>query len=96
MRLWVDDERGAPDGWARVQSSEAAIAVIGAGGVTDLSLDHDLGGPLTTRDLVLWMAENDVWPARIYVHTANPVGRRWLVGMIDRYGPGVRSGVPGS
>ena len=42
------------------------------------------------RPVVLWLCENDRWPPEVRVHTANPVGREWLVGMARRYGPGVR------
>jgi hypothetical protein len=48
-----------------------------------ISLDHDLGGEDTTRPVVLWMCEN-ICPKDIRVHTANPVGRDWLEGMINR------------
>ncbi|WP_324614698.1 hypothetical protein [Mycobacteroides salmoniphilum] len=38
---------------------------------------------------MLWLAEHGGWPERVYVHTANPVGRQWLEGIVQRYGPGV-------
>ncbi len=43
LRLWVDDERPAPDGWARVTTAAEAIRILGAYEVHDMSLDHDLG-----------------------------------------------------
>ena len=101
MRLWVDDERTAPDGWVWAKTSDEAMNVIlrwrdsefgryrEDAEVEAVSLDHDLGGDDTTRSIVLWMCEHDWWPERVYVHTANPVGRHWLEGMIERYGPGV-------
>jgi hypothetical protein len=94
MKLWVDDERPAPDGWVWAKTSDEAIAhLIHADGfdvpMDAMSLDHDLGGEDTTRPIVLWLCENDWWPERVYVHTANPVGREWLEGMVDRYGHGV-------
>lgn len=52
-----------------------------------MSLDHDLGGDDTSRPIVLWMCENDYWPKQVVVHSANPVGREWLEGMIKRYKP---------
>ncbi|WP_346424259.1 hypothetical protein [Mycobacteroides sp. H001] len=39
--------------------------------------------------MVHWLAERDSWPERVYIHTANPIGRQWLEGMAQRYGPGV-------
>lgn len=66
-----------------------------------ISFDHDLGYSWedghhliddgirddTTRPVMLWMIENDFWPEEIRFHTANPVGREWLVGMAQRYSP---------
>lgn len=95
MKLWVDDLRPAPEGWRWVKTSQDAIdRLIWARSeflpqCDEISFDHDLGGDDTTRRVVLWMAENDYWPPVVKVHTANPVGRDWLVGMVTRYGPGV-------
>lgn len=92
MKFWVDDERQAPKGWHWFMTSDEAIAAlnfIAPAKVEAISLDHDLGGDDTTRPVVLWMCGNDYWPEKVYVHTANPVGREWLEGMVNRYGPGV-------
>lgn len=53
--------------------------------------DEYTGKPVddTTRRVVLWMAEFDKFPAVCRVHTANNIGRAWLVDMITHYGPGV-------
>lgn len=88
--LWVDDIREPPTGWAWAKTSSQALTMIEEYGPYDtISFDHDLGGDDTTRPIVLWMSEHDRWPFRVRVHTANPVGREWLTGMIGRYGPGV-------
>lgn len=100
MKLWVDDERPAPDGWVWAKTSDQAIVQLSIADEEDrrieaMSLDHDLGFQDTTRRVVLWLCMvhantyRSPWPERVYVHTANPVGREWLEGMIDRYGPGV-------
>lgn len=90
-RLWVDDLRPAPDGWLWAKTSAEAIQLLNGMNhkIGEVSLDHDLGGDDTTRPVVLWFIENEVWPKTVRVHTANPVGRDWLVGMINRYGFGV-------
>ncbi|ASR77612.1 hypothetical protein SEA_PARADIDDLES_177 [Streptomyces phage Paradiddles] len=100
-KIWVDDERPKPDdSWTPMKNSTVAILLLKAlkrRGIVPraISLDHDLGLSRvtgledTTRSVVLWMCENDFWPTEVYVHTANPVGREWLEGMVDRYGPGV-------
>lgn len=95
MRLWIDDERPAPEGWKRAKTSVDAIVQLRLSIVynrpfDEVSFDHDLGGDDTTRKVIMWMCENDIpWPPIVRVHTANPVGREWLEGMINRYGPGV-------
>lgn len=85
MNPWVDDLRTPPDGWDWAKTSTEAIDALRLGGVEKLSLDHDLGGDDTTRPVVLWMCENEIWPREIRVHSANPVGVEWLTGMVDRY-----------
>ena len=85
MKLWVDDLRPPPLGWIWAKTSIEAIDALNQSVVSALSLDHDLGGDDTTRPVVLWMCENDVWPDEIHVHSANPVGVEWLTGMIERY-----------
>lgn len=95
MKIWLDDLRTKPNyEWKHFTTSEDAIRalkVYKAFGVRieAISFDHDLGGDDTTRPVILWMIEHEFWPKQVYVHTANPVGREWLVGMTEAYGPGV-------
>ena len=100
-KIWLDDERPRPDdSWVHMKNSTVCIYLLKAFMRRSIipeaiSLDHDLGYSQslreddTSRRVVLWMCENNFWPKMVYVHTANPVGRDWLVGMVDRYGPGV-------
>lgn len=47
----------------------------------------------TGYDLCLWMAEKGIWPAeKPMVHSANPVGRQRMRGVIDRYFPEAENG----
>lgn len=90
MKIWVDDLREPPPDWWWCTNSHSAIELIAAARVkhievTDLSLDHDLGGDDTTRPVVMWMWENDCWPQRVVCHSSNPVGREWIEGMVKRY-----------
>jgi hypothetical protein len=75
-RLWVDDLREPPDDtwiWSKTSTNTIDTLMLSAPGeITEISLDHDLGGEDTARPVVLWMCENNVWPARVHVHTANP------------------------
>lgn len=92
-RLWVDDLRDPPTPqWDIARTSAVAVEMLTAGTYDVLSLDHDLGGEDTTRRVVLWLCEHpERWPWEVLVHTANPVGRDWLCGMVNRYRP-ARSG----
>lgn len=89
MKLWVDDMRPPPDDtWQWSRTSTHAIYMLAPGRVTEMSLDHDLGGKDTTRRIVLMMCENPrLWPDEVRVHSNNPPGRKWLEAMIERYKP---------
>ncbi|MGV8875505.1 MAG: cyclic-phosphate processing receiver domain-containing protein [Rhodococcus sp. (in: high G+C Gram-positive bacteria)] len=49
MKLWVDDLRLPPEGWEWAKTSREAITALSSSDVSELSLDHDLGGDDTTR-----------------------------------------------
>ena len=57
MKVYLDDERIAPDGWTQVRWPDEAIELLKTGQVTHLSLDHDLGDDErgTGYDVVLWV-----------------------------------------
>lgn len=81
MRLYLDDERPTPDGWTRAYTAREAIERIAAGGVVEISLDHDLGDDDagTGYTVALWIEEAAAFGrlGRIEwsVHSGNPVGR---------------------
>lgn len=82
MKVWLDDERPAPDGWRRVRWPDEAIALLKTDTVTHLSLDHDLGDDErgTGYDVVLWLEEAVATrgftpPETIRVHSANSSAR---------------------
>lgn len=95
MKIWLDDMRDEPSGWARAKTSAEAITMLDVWsnrGVDDkdfeeIAFDHDLGGDDTSRPVMIWLIEHDFWPDRISFLTANPVGRTWLKGMADFYSP---------
>ena len=92
IKLFVDDERFPPEGWELAKTSEEALYWLDylkrhTDPFIAISLDHDLGGDDTTRPVVLWMCEHDFWPEQVYVHTGNPIGEEFLVGMVRRYAP---------
>ena len=81
MRIFLDDERPTPQGWVRAFWPEEVIALLEAGGVTEVSLDHDLGNDErgTGYDVVLWIEEavatRGFVPPRLVVHSANSSAR---------------------
>ena len=82
MRVYLDDERTAPAGWIQVRWPSEAIELLQRGGVTDISLDHDLGDDErgTGYDVILWIEEavatRGFSPPRITVHSANSSARK--------------------
>jgi hypothetical protein len=78
------------DTWMWAKSSADALGIMDhvPWPLEELSLDHDLGGDDTTRPIVLMMCEYPwVWPKIVRCHSANPVGREWIEGMVARYKP---------
>ena len=84
IKVYLDDEREAPEGWIRVKTPAQCIALLETGTVRELSLDHDLGddeGIGTGYDVVLWLEEklfnnaNFRAPDVMKVHSANVSAR---------------------
>lgn len=101
MKLWIDDLRVPPSGWVWAKTSSQAIDFLDTNSVQVVSFDHDLGivngQEDTTRPVALWMCEKfftHTWEGElpeVYVHSANRVGREWLISLFERYGNGVKS-----
>ena len=93
MNLWLDDERNPrdydfPQDWVWVKTVEEAKRWISMGKIEIASLDNDLGeGQEEGRRLVLWMAEFEIWPKEVRIHSANPVAWEYMTKMIERYKP---------
>ena len=81
MKVYLDDERPTPPGWIGVRWPEEAIHLLEAGGVSEISLDHDLGDDErgTGYTVLLWIekavATRGFMPPRIHIHTANASAR---------------------
>ncbi len=90
MKVYLDDERVTPKGWVRVYWPDEAIALLEAGGVDEISLDHDLGDDSrgTGYDVVLWIegavALRGFRPPKMSVHSANTSAR-------DKMNAGIQS-----
>jgi hypothetical protein len=59
MKVFLDDEGVAPEGWIQVHWPDEAIRLLQSGVVTHLSLDHDLGDDQqgTGYDVLLWIEQ---------------------------------------
>lgn len=84
MKLWVDDERPAPDNsWTVARTSNDAISKLTLMGLTlqvdDISLDHDLGGDDTGFRVLDYLIEYDNWPDVLTIHTSNPPARKRML-----------------
>jgi hypothetical protein len=85
MRVFLDDERTTPEGWIRTFWPDEVIALLIAGGVVELSLDHDLGDDErgTGYDVILWIEEavatRGFLPPKITVHSANASAREKML-----------------
>lgn len=82
MKVYLDDVRETPAGWVRAYTAREAIALLEAGGVAEISLDHDLGDEETCGSgyhVATWIEEavatRGFLPPAIRIHSANPVGR---------------------
>lgn len=83
MKIYLDDQRCAPDGWVRCYYPNEAIQLFRcnkAGTIDEISLDHDLGEigdyARTGKDVLYWMFDqvvnnpNFILPI-IHIHTDN-------------------------
>ncbi len=89
MKVYLDDERIAPDGWVQVRWPDEAIKLLGSGVVTHLSLDHDLGDDRrgTGYDVLLWIereiALRQYVSPEIIIYTANPAARLRMTAALE-------------
>jgi hypothetical protein len=80
LKVFLDDERAAPEGWTHARWPEEVIALLETGEVDAISLDHDLGDDARTGyDVLTWIEEAVVThgftPPQIAIHTANAAAR---------------------
>lgn len=93
IKIWLDDEREAPDGYIRTKSVNETIAMIKYhedqnDNIELLDLDHDLGvyaseGGDAIKLLDYLVENNKLYPIKL--HTMNPVGRENMQRIINRY-----------
>lgn len=89
MKVFLDDERIPPPGWVLCRWPDEVIALIEAGGVEVVSLDHDLGDDErgTGYDVIAWIEEavatRGLRPPKLAVHSANPAARERMLRGIE-------------
>ena len=100
MKVYLDDNRITPEGWARVYWPAEAIELLMTGNVEEISLDHDLGdaenakkenrNEITGDDVIRWIQEqvvcNGFDPPTIHVHSDNAsAAKKMRVGIESIY-----------
>lgn len=89
MKIYLDDERVAPEGWLQVRWPNEVITLLESGCVTHLSLDHDLGDDKrgTGYDVLQWIEQqvfaSNFIPPQIIIHTANPPARKRMLEAVE-------------
>ena len=82
FRVFVDDERHAPNGWTRCETIREALRLLSNTGVDELSLDFDPGyvrcGMISPPSesfysivLALLMARPEFLPKKVWLHSSN-------------------------
>lgn len=86
-KLFLDDLRNPPDSsYIVVRSFEVFKEYISTHEMPDLiSFDHDLGPEETGMDCAKWMVEEGYLIKNYIVHSANPVGRKNIEGLLDNW-----------
>jgi hypothetical protein len=94
-RLFIDDIRDPVDpDWRIARTSADAIAMLeDLGCPIEISFDHDLGGDDTAMFVVRRLIDLDLDAAGTFIrpdfsysiHSANPVGRENIKGLLGQY-----------
>lgn len=88
MKLWVDDERPAPDGWVWSKTVENTIDTLQLGGAEEMSLDYVLGRGKTAMDILEWMRDHLAqWPRVIHAHSSSYDGCRLIEELVRKWRP---------
>jgi len=99
MKVWLDDQAVRdPEGWVVVRTADEAIALLIAGGVEAISLDHDLGDiryepyprEVTGMDVVRWMVSNNTFPKVVNVHSLSPRAKAMVADLVKAAPDGVK------
>jgi hypothetical protein len=86
-KLWLDDERPAPDGWVVAKTAGQAVMFLATNAFSEVSLDHDLGNDAlygTGYDVACWLEEKAYTDSSfriplVHVHTQNASARKKML-----------------
>lgn len=91
MKVWLDDVRDMPPEFdIHIRTAATAIKALKSGGVTLISLDHDLGdeNAETGYDVAKYIEEaaykKMLAPLEVEIHSANAAGRKNIERAIQR------------
>jgi hypothetical protein len=98
INIYLDDSRPVPKGFILVKDVRNCTMLLmdNKNKVNILSLDHDLGEEPTYEtgyDVVKFLINQyylyniNYFPKKIYLHSANPVGRMNMLQLLERYKP---------
>lgn len=85
MKLWIDDDKPAPDGWAVAKSYDEAIKMIVNYEWDTIAIDHDLGDEGSTGYDILCAMEQFKLPRpkKIVIISWNVIGVKRMLQAIE-------------
>lgn len=87
-KLWVDDERPAPDeSWDVALSAQQARDMIDAKAYDTISLDYVLIGWDSGFDVLLHIEKTERWPKLLNSHSGGSTGRYEIYSYAQENGP---------
>lgn len=88
LNIFLDDLRPCPTGFELARTAEQAIDFLKNDTIGILSLDYDLGtGPVTGYNVVHFMVEKHIFPQKVIIHSANPIGRNRMLQYLMKHKP---------
>jgi len=85
MKIWLDDERKAPEGWIHIKTPWEAIKLLKTNSVKEISLDNYLGldayvepnqGIHVAQFIEKSANEGSLGPLLVHIHTRCPNARK--------------------
>jgi hypothetical protein len=100
--LFIDDLRQPPRGWKLARTNDEAIEILSAGGVREVSIDHNIMTVgysqqdeetfMPTASYIAGMPEGKR-PRMVTIHTSNSVGASRMTKLFRQAGVPCRRGV---